>query len=98
MQLKNITAPYRDILIVFVDRVKHIPIPHDFLLITVFRCRLVRIKLLKPDIRSPNAFDLIRGFGALDFRQFYQSFKLQRPLIQKLLLPALIFMNLGNKP
>ena len=72
MQLENVGRTDRNILITFVNGIKHIPIPHNFFLITVSRGCFILAKLLHPGARSYDAFNLIRCLCALYFCNFYQ--------------------------
>ena len=97
VQLQNIIGSDRNILIIFMNGIQHITIPHNFFFITIaWRC-LITDKLHQTCVCRADSLDLIGSLCTLYLCHFNQSVKFCRLLFQIKLLPSFIFMNLCHK-
>ena len=97
MKLKNIIRCDRDIFEVLMNSIQDITVTHDFFLVTIAGCCFITDKLPQTCICCADSLDIIGCFGTLHLRNFNQTVKLHRLLLQIKLLPALVFMNLRHK-
>ena len=94
MQLKDIIGVDRDQIMVFMDGVQHLSVPHDLAFVPVARCGFIGQQLLHAGIGRYDALDLIGSLCALYSGNLHQTIQFCRFLAHIKLLSAFAFMDL----
>ena len=79
-----------------VDRIQHISVTHDFILVPVAWCRLVLHQLLNPRTCRDDALNLIRILRTLYLCYFNEPFQFNWLLPDKQILPSFTLMDFCN--
>ena len=97
VQLQDVVGVQRDIRIIFVDRVQHIPVTENLFFIPVAGSCFIGTELLQARACRADAFDLVGCLGAPDDRDLNKSVELCQMLLEIQLLPAFVFVNLCDQ-
>jgi len=96
VKLQNDPGCERDVGMIAVDGIEHIPITGDLLLRTISRCRFPGHQFSNSSEGCGDTFQPVGGFRALNDRRLPQGFKNLRRLLFLQILSPLILPNSAN--